>query len=272
MRLKLFVPILVLAVLVISGCSSPINTPTEDFGGLSVSFSTTPSTTTPNSPVRLELGIKNQADAEITDITANVIGQASLQPFTRKLLREREEDSYIWEQGLRAHENEIPMSFLLRLKYNYKSVGSATIPIVSQSEAKVRQDQGSSFPTGSQHSRTGPISLSFKAPNYVIGGNEFQIEADLNNIGKGDVCSGNCFEKPDKTIKLKIKFDSNALTAVDCNNVEEIQLIKSNSVICKFKANGFTGSPIVNTDITFETDIEYWVEKTATVEVKKPRV
>ena len=175
---------------------------------------------------------------------------------------------------VRAHTDEIPMNFILRLKYNYKSASVSTVPIISQQEARRRRDNNQPYPVLTQSKVSGPVTINFESLNPVVVydvGTEFPVRITLQNIGGGNVCSGVCTDEPDKTVKLKIKYDNTKLTLLDCDSTEEVELIDTNTLNCGFKTT-YANAPDVSADITLETDVEYWVEKTTSVQIKKPTI
>ncbi len=268
----LLIPIVL--VLVVSGCTNIA--PTTDFGGLQVTFSSDQQQAAPNSHIRLNLAVQNLADGEIKNIKANVLGATRLQPYSLKQLLKGQKESFTWgeENDLKAHQDEIPMSFLLRLTYEYFAVSVTTVPIISEQEGRRLRDQGKAYPILNQKSISGPVTIGFESLNPVVVydiGTEFPVRITLQNVGGGEVCSQLCTDVPDKTVKLKIKYDSSKLTLLDCDSTEEIELIDKNTINCRFKT-GFIDAPDVSADITVETDVEYWVEKTASVQVKKPGI
>ncbi len=261
-------------VVFVSGCTTG-GGPTTDFGGLQVSFSPDPQQAAPNSHIRLNLAVQNQAEGEIRDVKASVLGYG-LSPYTVRQLLPKQRESYTWgeENDLKAHENEIPMNFLLRLTYGYTAVSLTTVPIINEREAKQRRDQGRPYPILNQKSIHGPVTINFESLNPVVvydRGTEFPVRITLQNVGNGNVCSDVCTGTPNKQVKLKIKYDSSKLTLLDCDSIMEVELIDKNTINCRFKT-GFLDAPDVSADITVESEIEYWVEKTAEVQVKKPSI
>lgn len=262
-------------VLFISGCIGA-EQPTTNFGGLAVTFVADPQQAAPGASLRLKVGVENQADGQISDVKANIISSESLEPYVNKQMLKGQKDFYTWgEEGqIKAHKDEIPMNFILRLKYSYKSVSVSTVPIMSQQEARRRRDNGQSYPILTQSKVSGPVTINFESLNPVIvydDQTEFPVRITLQNIGGGNVCSNVCTDVPDKHVKLKIKYDTTKLTLLDCDSTEDIELINSNTINCRFKT-GYADAPDVSADITLETDVEYWVEKTTTVQVKKPGI
>ncbi|HLD56743.1 MAG TPA: hypothetical protein VJA47_00450 [archaeon] len=268
-------PVLVLAVVLISGCTG-FDQPTTNFGGLYVTFVSDPQQAAPGTNLRLKVAVENQADGEITDIKANIIGPIKLEQYSNKQLLKGQKDFYTWGEDslVRAHTDEIPMNFILRLKYNYKSASVSTVPIISQQEARRRRDNNQPYPVLTQSKVSGPVTINFESLNPVVVydvGTEFPVRITLQNIGGGNVCSGVCTDEPDKTVKLKIKYDNTKLTLLDCDSTEEVELIDTNTLNCGFKTT-YANAPDVSADITLETDVEYWVEKTTSVQIKKPTI
>jgi len=165
-----------------------------------------------------------------------------------------------------------------RLSYDYRTNVIKSIVIASQDELRRLKNQGSSPPTETISSTSGPIAVDVTAKGPIrywedLGRIRFPVEVKITNNGGGTSCYPDC-ENPENWNNVKLELPE-IVDMGECSGIKggEVELWKGQEVTVSCEATIETGTNdrgagIVEKSMDFKATYSYFKDATTGVSVK----
>jgi hypothetical protein len=269
--MKKFAPLAILfSIVFLAGCIGQ----SGGGGGPGVvvtTFSASPSTAEPGTPVYIELHVENKGDTVANNVRAELMGLPQtewnvpnrvqdlgqlLPPQPSRGMNQGGIGDAYWELTAPAGKNvDIQYEANVRLTYDYTSSLDAQVRAVTSEWMRQKDDKGG---IKFQKSSSGPISISLIAPSTVISSGKIPIQFQITNTGSGGVTGE----------VLRFSFSSN----VNCPRSEvRIPKGRTGALYCSINTAGV--SNYENYQIGISTDYNYYIDQITSITVlRKPPV
>jgi len=264
--MKKIIPlILVVAVVVLSGCTDIINT--GGSGALAIrSFTISDTNVEPRSTSYLELTLENVGGRTARGVTINLMGltdEWGIYP-SRNIamgdmapkIRDQAGQKEVVTWTLTAPEKDVQQSYPITaaISYNYDSSYNANFKVVSYDWYRLKNDKGG---ISSEGYTDGPITIRVTTQSSYISGGRYPVIINIQNTGGGRVYMGSISNQQD--------LDRMAVTVrgAGCRNTA-VRLAdgKSASIYCYIDAPGVSGYKIYPVEVS--ATYSYFVDNTIT--------
>ncbi len=283
-------PILLVFVLLVSGCTS-IGGGTGP-GVVILSFEPDFTSVESNDDVKLYIRVQNQGGMEAENVEAELTGidpiewgvfvktkylgsAGNMIPPRPEYGTEGETDTTTWDLQAPRLAGTLSQTYnpAVRVYYTYQTVATKPITLVDEDELRRLMQMGKSLPTKETTYTSGPLSVNIVTGKYIKStdqwGKTFPITISIRNTGPGTVGSKfKTFEQEDYPVDVRITLPNGLGTAGDCQTYQRIDLWRGQEydLTCNLR---ITRAPSIAEERTLEVRLEYdyFVDATTSVTV-----
>lgn len=289
-NLRYLLPILLIFVLLISGCTS--SGAGTGPGVVILSFEPDFTSVETGDDVKLFLRVQNQGGMEAESVEAELTGIDPTEwgVFTRtKQLgsagmlisprpeygTEGETDTTTWDLESPRIAGTLTQTYnpTVRVYYKYQTVATKPVTLVDEAELRRLIQMGRTLPTKETRYTAGPLSVNIVTGKHIKStddwGKTFPITIHIENTGAGAPGSKyKTYEKEDYPVTVNIDLPSGLGTASGCQTYQKIDLWKGKSydLTCDLR---ITVAPRIAEERTIEVRLEYdyYIDATTTITV-----